>query len=145
MSTSGSPVFFQFSLEDKWEAKLKRDAEKIVDYGHSISGLVFVTSQGVTGEKQDKLRAEFKTNYGWELKIFPREWLRHRLEERHPDLAEKHLGVSVPVTPHHAEMILTSTGVNEESEEQLFRGISPEMLKANLLNKVKDGKIRQSC
>ena len=139
VSESGSLAFFQFSREQTWEGKLHAEAEKIVKYGHAISALVFVTSRRVTGTKRDKLRGEFRNRYGWDLTIYEREWLRHRLEERHPDLAKKHLGVPIPQTPHHIEMALASSGLDDEAAEDLFRNVSPTELKANLLNKIKDG------
>jgi len=138
-SDSGSLVFFQFSREESWEGKLKEEAEKIFKYGHSINELVFVTSRKVTGEKRDKLKEEFKRRYGWELTVYEREWLRHRLEERHPDLAKKHLGVRIPQTPHHIETILAASHLDDDSARELFREVSPLELKASLLNKIKDG------
>jgi tetratricopeptide (TPR) repeat protein len=138
VSGTGALAFFQFSREEGWEAKLDEEAEKIVKYGHSISELVFVTPRKVTGEKRDKLKREFQKRYGWKLTIYEREWLRHRLEERSPDLAKKHLGVPIPQTPHHIEMILTSADLDDDSSEELFRHVTPTELKAVLLNKIKD-------
>jgi tetratricopeptide (TPR) repeat protein len=139
LSEATSKVFFQFSLDRRWEPKLRREAGKIVEYGHAISDFIFVTSRTVTGEKQDVLKKEFKAKFGWNLTIYHREWLRHRLEDRHPDLAEKHLHVAVPTTPHHVEMALTFSGLNEDSIQALFRDVSPEQLKASLLQKIKSG------
>jgi len=100
LSRDNGPTFFQFSLEDRWDRKLRRDADKVVTYGHDIRMFVFVTSQTVTGNKRDSLAEEFAETYGWKLVIYEREWLRHRLENRHQDLAKKYLGVSVTgVTP----------------------------------------------
>src|SRR5258706_2741971 len=121
---SGSVVFFQFSREERWERKLQKEARKIAKYGHSISALVFVTSRIVTGEKRDKLKKAFKKKFGWGLAIYEREWLRYQLEERHPDLAERHLGVTVPQTPHHIEMVLASSWLDEDTAEKLFRDVS---------------------
>lgn len=136
---SSSVVFFQFSLEKSWESKLKNEAIKILKYGHSINKLVFVSPRNVTGEKKDKLKAQFTSQYGWELKIYEREWLRFQLEERHPDLAKKYLGVDVPQTPHHLEMILSSSEFHGAGAEELFRNVNPIELKASLLRKIKDG------
>jgi tetratricopeptide (TPR) repeat protein len=130
-------TFFQFSLEDRWESKLKREAKKIAGYGHSISELVFVTSHTVTGTKQDRLKKEAQTQYGWNLTFYPREWLRHRLEEQHQDLAEKYLGLKLPQTPPHIEFLLTRGGINDEMAQTVFRDISPELMKAKLLAKAK--------
>jgi len=89
-------IFFQYSLERKWEKKLCREQEKIRRYGHAIDAFIFVTSQSVTGERRDLLRERAKSTFGWQLEIYEREWLRHRLEEAHPDLAARHLGISLP-------------------------------------------------
>jgi len=138
-SRSSSLVFFQFSLEASWQRKLRAEAEKICKCGHLISELIFVTSRGVTGETRDKLKQEFKGQYGWELTIYEREWLRYQLEEHHPDLAKKYLGVSVPQTAYHVEMILSSSGLLEDEAQELFKKVSPTELKARLLKKIKDG------
>ena len=42
----------------------------------------------------DKLRYHVKNDYGWELIIYKREWLRLQLEEGHRDLADKYLGIT---------------------------------------------------
>lgn len=78
-SRSSSLVFFQFSLEASWQRKLRAEAEKICKCGHLISELIFVTSRGVTGETRDKLKQEFKGQYGWELTILPEQLERDSL------------------------------------------------------------------
>lgn len=94
IKSTGGTVFFQYSLENKWEAKLKRELTKVKTNGHSIEFFVFVTTQKVTGRKRDSLRAEVRTQYGWNLIIYDREWFRHRLGDRYPDLAVKYCGVN---------------------------------------------------
>lgn len=82
-SDQRSVVAFQFSLDKKWEKKLSGDAKKIAENCSNVVEMVFVTSQKVTGAKKDKFKAEFKSKRGWELTIYDREWLRHRLTEFH--------------------------------------------------------------
>jgi tetratricopeptide (TPR) repeat protein len=137
-SDAGSLTFFQFSLEETWERKLKNEVDKILKCSHTIDELVFVSSRSITGEKRDKLRAELKKQPGWRLRIYEREWLRFQLEERHPDLAKKHLGVAVPQTIHHVEMMISASGLRDDDSGELFRNISPTELKAGLLKKIKD-------
>jgi tetratricopeptide (TPR) repeat protein len=90
---TGGITFFQYSLEKGWENKLTRELHKVEERGHQIDFYVFVTSQKVTGYKRDKLRKMVENQYGWQLKIYDSEWFRHRLEESHPDLAVKYLGI----------------------------------------------------
>lgn len=109
---TGGITFFQYSLENNWENKLKRELKKVKDNKHRIDFYVFVTSRKVTGNRRDKLRQMVAAQYGWLLVIYDREWFRHRLEEAHPDLAAKYLGISEipgrqpirvelkPVAPH---------------------------------------------
>ncbi len=92
-SSNSSRVFFQYSLEKKWESKLKKEIQKIKSYDQKISHLVFVTTQSVSGEKRDKLESIFSSEYQCTLEILDREWLRFQLEEVHQDLAQKYLGI----------------------------------------------------
>lgn len=87
-------LFFQYSLEARWKAKLLKELKKVRAYGHDIEAFVFVTSRAVRGDQRDKLRKQVKAEYGWNLIIHEREWLRLQLEEAHPDLAAKYLGVA---------------------------------------------------
>ena len=93
MATVGERVVFQFSLEKKWEAKLRRELKRVRQHGHTINKFVFVTSQKVTGQARDKLKREVLHEFGWGLEIFDREWLRLQLEVAHPDLATHYLRV----------------------------------------------------
>src|ERR1700733_1542939 len=53
-SSDFSTIVFQFSLEQKWEKKLRADATKIASHCSGTSALVFVTSRGVTVAKREK-------------------------------------------------------------------------------------------
>lgn len=88
--------YFQYSLEKNWENKLKKEFNKISNLQKVISKYLFVTSRKVTGNKKDHWEQIFFEKLGIELIIYDREWLRHRLEENHPDLAEKYL--NIPIT-----------------------------------------------
>lgn len=83
-------IFFQYSLSKNWHQKLWTEQASIKALGHSISAFVFVKSRKVTGERRDALRERAKAEFGWSLEIYEREWLRHRLEEVHPDLAKRY-------------------------------------------------------
>ena len=132
VSHSAHVTLFQFSLEDRWEEKLRRDAAKVSAYGHSVSRYVFVTSQAVTGLSQDKLRAEFQQRYGWELTIYCRDWFRHRLEEFDQDLAKKYLGIDLPETPPGLEARLSSCGSGGALPKEVFGETSPELVRGRL-------------
>jgi tetratricopeptide (TPR) repeat protein len=93
---AGEAAFFQFSSEGDWKAKLRRDAKKLKNGKFEFSTLVFVTSRDARGVDCDALSKDFKTTYGWTLVVFGREWLRLQLEEAHPDLAQKYLGIEAP-------------------------------------------------
>lgn len=96
IAPSGEKTFFQFSLEDRWQGKLDRELDKVMRNSHDIDAFLFVTTASVTGTTRDKLAAQVKDTYGWNLEMRDREWLRLQLEEAHPDLAERHLGIKQP-------------------------------------------------
>lgn len=89
----GRRTFFQYSLEKKWESKLRRELNKVKRLCHQIEVFVFVTTSTVTARKLKSLRSEVKRRFGWTLQVFYREFLRHNLEEVHPDLADRYLGI----------------------------------------------------
>lgn len=93
---AGEAAFFQFSAEREWKAKIRRDAKKLKEGGFDFSTLVFVTTRSVRGVDRDAVTKEFEQKYGWGLVVYGREWLRLQLEEAHPDLAKKYLGVEAP-------------------------------------------------
>jgi tetratricopeptide (TPR) repeat protein len=99
VKSTGGTTFFQYSLEKAWEKKLTRELKKVQSNGHQIDLFVFVTSQRVTGHKRDVLSGNVQEQFGWKLIVYDREWLRHRLEEAHPDLAEKYLQVTIEGRP----------------------------------------------
>ncbi|WP_140853521.1 tetratricopeptide repeat protein [Myxococcus xanthus] len=99
VTSAGGTTFFQYSLEKAWEKKLLRELKKVQSNGHRIDLFVFVTSQRVTGHKRDELSTRAEEQFGWSLIIFDREWLRHRLEEAHPDLAQKYLQITFEGSP----------------------------------------------
>lgn len=126
-------VVFQFSLEKEWERKLRTDTEKIAQLGAKPEAMVFVTSRVVTGEKQDKLRTEWRKKRGWELTIRSREWLRLRLEEFHPDLAKKYLGVELPATVSSIASQLDRFVLEGPSAKELFRDLSADQVRAAVI------------
>ena len=89
-------MFFQFSLEKDWKAKLRRDTRRLAERGMAFSTLVFVTSQRARQIDVTGLATELREAYGWKLVVDPREWLRFQLEEADPDLSKKYLNVDVP-------------------------------------------------
>jgi len=108
----GHPAFFQFSKEEDWKAKLRRDAKKLIPRKSEFDTFVFVTTRKARGIDIDALRAEFREHYGWTLIVFAREWLRLQLEEAHPDLAVKYLGsdvLNLPLSPA-ATVLLAEPG-----------------------------------
>ena len=98
IAPSGERTFFQFSLADRWDAKLAEELAKVKRNGHDIDAYLFVTTGSITGTKRDQLRDDVKKSYGWRLETRDREWLRLQLEEAHPDLAERYLGI---LQAHH--------------------------------------------
>lgn len=128
---------FQFSMEYKWEPKLRNDISKILQHGESINRIVFVSNRSITVEKQDRLREEFLTSHQIDLEIFDEGWFRVRLEEEHADLALKHLGVSVPVTPGFHATRIKIHGLTDENQEEMLRHTSAEKLRAILTAQTK--------
>ena len=98
----GCAAFFQFSLEEKWKSKLKRDARKLCGRRTEFSTLVFVTSRTARGIDVDAVKTEIREKYGWTLIVYSREWLRLQLEEVHRDLAKKYLDVDAYSTARGA-------------------------------------------
>jgi len=128
-----SAIIFQFSLMDDWEPKLKNDAKKIAKNCPETLAMVFVTSQKVSGSKQNQLRKAFNSLYGWELTIYSREWLRHRLTEYHQDLAKKYLGLDLPATVCHAVTLIELAGFDEDSAKELFQETSRDLVRSSIL------------
>lgn len=126
-------LVFQFSLQGGWEKKLRSDAAKIARHCPDATGLVFVTSRSVTGEKRDKLAASFKSKYRWALTIYDREWLRLRLEEMHTDLARKYLGVDLPDTAFSIACRFGSLALSGLSTQEIFRDQSPEQVRVAIV------------
>jgi tetratricopeptide (TPR) repeat protein len=93
IAPSGEKTFFQFSLADRWEKKLQKELAKVKQNGHDIDAYLFVSTASITGTRTDQLSKIVSEEYGWRLEIREREWLRLQLEEVHPDLAERHLGI----------------------------------------------------
>ena len=65
----------------------------------------------------DRLRHQVNDNYGWELIIYEREWLRLQLEEAHRDLAEKYLGIP-PTYSQGRIMRMSEIAVPEDRENR---------------------------
>lgn len=123
---------FQFSLHKQWEAKLIRDASTIAEHRSDVAALVFVTTQSVTGAKQDTLALEIRDRHGWDLTIYSREWFRQRLGELHHDLAETYLGVSLAPTVGYAATQFELVALDDYANEELFRNTPHEVLRGIL-------------
>jgi len=127
---------FQFSLEKKWEAKLRKDFSKISVKCDSFRKLIFVTNRSVTIEKQDKLKSEFWESHQIHLEIFERGWFRVRLEEQHQDLALKHLGLKLEPTPGFSAGQVALLGLDDENKVEILRHTSIATLKATFSSQV---------
>lgn len=124
---------FQFSLEERWESKLKNDTEKIKRLTPTADEIVFVTSRKVTGAKRDKLAAVFRSELKLRLTIYDRDWIRIRLEESHPDLASKYLGLESPQTVCHSARLVELSDFDGELSPDVFQTTSAEMMRASIL------------
>ncbi|MBM7558147.1 tetratricopeptide repeat protein [Halanaerobacter jeridensis] len=114
-------VFFQYSLRKDWKIKLKKELEKVKKYGHEIDKFVFVTTQNVTGNQMDKLEEKAKEDYGWDLKIYHRDWLRLQLEEGNKDLAKKYLGIPEKYIENNLEQVTNTTPPKDQQEEKAWQ------------------------
>lgn len=132
-SNGHAVVAFQFSLQESWEKKLQEDTEKTATHCPDAVAMVFVTSQEVTGAKQDRLREEFRSQRGWHFTVYSREWLRHRLTEFHQDLAKKYFSLALPPTVGYAATLVDLSDLEEESFAEAFRQTSPELVRASIL------------
>jgi tetratricopeptide (TPR) repeat protein len=147
IKATGGITFFQFSLEERWESKLKRELEKICKHNHKINNYVFVTSRKVTGRKRDKLTSLVANQYQYDLIIYDREWLRHRLEEGHPDLAARYLAVTESIAMDRHNRSELTPPASEESDKRawaLYRHGEYEAaaVKFKMLVKMNDKDIR---
>lgn len=114
-------TIFQFSTEQAWESKLKRELEKIFQYGYKPTRFVFVTNQVVGPIKYDELRQFTRENYGIELQLYDLEWLRTRLES--PDyihIRRQYLGLDESGLP-----VFLST--DEYSVRRLDQELAPDL------------------
>lgn len=84
-------VFFQYTLERRWEPKIVKELGKVRRNGHLIDKYVFITRGSITGASRDKYTKSVLADYGWKLELFDREWLRHQLEEANPSLVSLYL------------------------------------------------------
>ena len=123
---------FQFSMEVKWEAKLRRDIAKIRRRCDSVERIVFVSNRSITFEKQDKLRQEYQNREGIVVEILDEGWFRVRLEEEHVDLAKKHLGVAIAPTQSSYAAQVKMHGLTDENQADLFRYTTPDAIRATL-------------
>jgi hypothetical protein len=124
-SREGHPTFFQFSKEEDWKRKLRRDAKKLIARKSEFDTFVFVTSRKTRGVDVDALKTEFRENYGWVLIVFGREWLRLQLEEVHPDLAVRYLGTDVlssPLSPAAAVLFAEPGNLELKEINRLIEG-----------------------
>lgn len=122
-SREGHPAFFQFSKEEDWKRKLRRDAGKLAGRKSEFDTLVFVTSRKARGVDIDAMKTEIRKNYGWTLIVFAREWLRLQLEEANPDLAVKYLGTEVmapALSPATAVLLMEPTDLQLREINQLI-------------------------
>jgi tetratricopeptide (TPR) repeat protein len=87
----------------------------------------------VTGAKRDKLQLECQRKGGPSIKIFEREWLRHRLEEQHQDLAKKYFNLELPSTIAHAASQIEICDLNGTVPISFPGGVSKETVRANIL------------
>ncbi|MDQ8195678.1 tetratricopeptide repeat protein [Coraliomargarita sp. SDUM461004] len=124
---------FQFSLEKKWENKLLRDIPTIIHHSSAVRSVVFVTSQSVTNEKQDKLREQLRIGKGIELVIYDRGWLLIQLECYYPDLVEKYFNFSPDKTVSSVESQVELRGLSAGNAGELFRNHSPESVRASFI------------
>ncbi len=116
----GEVTFFQFSLEKDWKRKIRRDAGRLSNRGAKLSTLVFVTNRKTRGIDVDALTSELLRTYGWKLIVYSREWLRLQLEEAHPDLAKKYLGIESP-TGSGRDTLLGAIGLARPDDERLSK------------------------
>jgi tetratricopeptide (TPR) repeat protein len=124
-SREGHPAFFQFSKEEDWKRKLRRDAKKLTPRKSEFDTFVFVTSRKARGVDVDALRTEFRETLGWVLIVFGREWLRLQLEEAHPDLAVRYLGTDVlssPLSPAAAVLFAEPGDLELKEINQMIEG-----------------------
>ena len=89
-------VFFQYTLERRWEPKITKELRKVRQNNHLIDKYVFITRGSITGASRDKYTRSVLADYGWKLELFDREWLRHQLEEANPSLVSLYLHEAIP-------------------------------------------------
>jgi tetratricopeptide (TPR) repeat protein len=116
----GERTFFQFSYEKRWEAKLRRELRKVQSYRHEIDRYAFITTQRVSGAKRDELGQLVAKQFGWQLTIYDREWLRVQLEEVHPHLAKKYFALDVATATMVELDVAQPTFVGHAAARELY-------------------------
>lgn|GEM_PF-3820110 len=69
------------------EQEVIRRNEEVRENKRQLTTFIFVTSQTVTGAAQDKFE-RMAQEYGWNLQIYDKVWMRLQLEEVYPDLTK---------------------------------------------------------
>ncbi len=123
-------IAFQFSLEEKWERKLRQDVRKIRRNCSTIERIVFVSNRSITIKKQDKLRRETQQQENVDVEICDEGWLRVRLEEQHIDLTQKHLGITIEVTHSFFTAQVAIYGMTDQNRVEILRHTTPQALVA---------------
>ncbi len=79
LSAADLRVSVAISKESNW-SKLKKDCRKCKEEGHEIDVLVFATAGSVSNEKRQKWENDVRTQFGWNLVVHDKNWLRSLVE-----------------------------------------------------------------
>lgn len=133
-SAQSEVVVFQFSLQQQWESKMKKDMIKVADSCPGVVHFVFVSSRDITGLMQSKMRTAYEPRYGWKITFYTREWFRHRLSELHPDLAKRYrLADDLPVTLPSCLSQIDLVATGDDLDALDFGDSSPELIRAQII------------
>ena len=114
-------IIFQFSTEESWEYKLKRELKKVLENGYSPEQYLFVTTRDVSATDYDKVRKYSIEHHHLPLQIYDVSWLQSRLENpEYLNIRHQYLGLDEGSLP---AFLVTQ----EYADKRIDRGLAPDL------------------
>ncbi len=110
---------FAFSAQAAWQAKVRKDVEKLMKWPTPPEVIGFVTNQSVSDKNRKKMVDELRAAHGLEVQIFDRAWITSKIvENRLDEMVYTHLHVERP-TPQHVEVAGPNDTIKQAHLEEL--------------------------
>jgi len=100
LSRDGDQGILHCSVSQRWEQKIREDAEKAANRPEDFTFFIFATTQNPAGIARDRVEDDLCAEYGWRTTVIDLERLRNRLrgDDDNHDLIRDHLSID----PAHA-------------------------------------------